>query len=110
MKDIYLYEGSDVMINKLNIKDKDYLERAEADITYIKMLDVDRVTINGEFDIKHLLKIHRYIFEDIYDWAGEIRKINIEKAEKVLDGYSVEYEDYSVIHKKIEEILYLLKR
>lgn len=110
MKDIYLYEGSDVMINKLNIKDKDYLERAEADITYIKMLDVDRVTINGEFDIKHLLKIHRYIFEDIYDWAGEIRKINIEKAEKVLDGYSVEYGDYSVIHKKIEEILYLLKK
>lgn len=109
MKDIYLYDGIDVLRNKLNIKNSEELECAEADITYIKLLDVDRVTINGNFDIWHLKSIHKYIFEDIYDWAGEIRGLNIEKSEDVLYNLSVQYCDYSLIEKETKRLLKHIK-
>jgi len=33
----------------------------------------------GDFDLKHLKAIHRHLFQDIYDWAGEIRTVEISK-------------------------------
>lgn len=109
MKDRYFYKDTDVLKNKLNIKNNENLEIAEADITYIKLLDIDRVTIHGNFDFLHLKSIHKYIFEDIYEWAGEIRYLNIEKAEDVLDGLSVQYSDYSLIEKEMNKILNYIK-
>lgn len=35
--------------------------------------------IQGNFDLNHLQKIHRFIFEDIYSWADELRCVNIAK-------------------------------
>ena len=34
---------------------------------------------NGNFDVQHYLNIHKFLFEDIYDFAGEIRSENIAK-------------------------------
>lgn len=33
----------------------------------------------GKFDFAHLRAIHRHLFQDIYDWAGEIRTVEISK-------------------------------
>ena len=33
----------------------------------------------GSLDFVHLQNIHRYIFEDIYSWAGELRQVDISK-------------------------------
>ena len=35
--------------------------------------------ILGNFDLAHLQMIHKFIFEDIYTWAGELRHVNISK-------------------------------
>ena len=35
--------------------------------------------ISGKFDFKHLQAIHRYIFQDVYDWAGKVRTVDIAK-------------------------------
>ena len=35
--------------------------------------------IQGKFDFQHLKEIHQYIFQDIYEWAGEIRTVEIGK-------------------------------
>lgn len=35
--------------------------------------------IKGNFDFDHYKSIHRFLFEDIYDWAGQIRTIDISK-------------------------------
>ncbi|MBR4304349.1 MAG: Fic family protein [Clostridia bacterium] len=37
--------------------------------------------IKGNFSKAHLIKIHRFIFEDIYDFAGKIRREQISKAD-----------------------------
>lgn len=76
---IYCYPNSDVLINKLNIRDGDILSEAERRLTMLRISDLIDNPIKGEFDLKHLQAIHKYIFQDIYDWAGEIRTVDIAK-------------------------------
>ena len=45
MRDPYLFDDSDVLHNKLNIRDEKLLDRAESDITYIKFVNVEEVEI-----------------------------------------------------------------
>lgn len=47
------------------------------------------------------MSIHKYLFGDIYKWAGEFRKENFNKSERVLSGGSAEYADYHDIQKKL---------
>lgn len=108
MRDIYLYDDVPVLKNKLNIKDKGKLDIAETDITTARMLDIDDKLIchKGEFSLDYLKKIHSHIFSDIYEWAGETRKINIEKSERLLNGLSVQYSDYNYIEKDFNEVMF----
>lgn len=62
-KDPYLYDDVSVLKNLLNIKDEKALETAESNITFIKLLDVDKLAENCVFNADHLKKIHKYIFE-----------------------------------------------
>ncbi|HBF9262874.1 TPA: Fic family protein [Clostridioides difficile] len=64
---------------------------------------------NREFNFDYIKDIHKHIFGDIYDWAGETRKINIEKSEKVLNGMSVEYCDYTQVEKEVNKAIEELK-
>ncbi len=77
--DIYCYEGTETLINFFNYKDYDELKTKEVEITFSRLLELRKNPINLNFDINHLLTIHKYIFGDIYPFAGEIRNINIEK-------------------------------
>ena len=60
--------------------------------------------------MRHYLAFHRYIFQDLYDWAGEPRKMNIVKEEPVLGGLSVEYTDYSDIRKRLAQVLGAMRK
>jgi len=91
MLDPYLYEDVPVLKNLLGIKDSDRLECAEADITSIKLLIVDGAVQTPGFDLFRLKAIHRHIFEDIYEWAGEIRTVPLVKEERVLGGDTIRY-------------------
>lgn len=77
--DIYCYAGSDVLKNKLNIRDKHELLKLEIELTSERMLGLQLNPISGRFDFKHLCSIHRYIFQDLFDWAGKPRTVNIGK-------------------------------
>lgn len=41
--------------------------------------------------------MHCHIFQDVYEWTGQQRIINIEKSEPFLNGLSIEYADYTEI-------------
>ncbi len=75
----YCYPHSNVLINKLGITDAEKLHEAEREITSLRLANAKINIINGDFDLAHLRRIHRYIFGDIYEWAGEIRWVNIAK-------------------------------
>ena len=73
------YEGTTCLINKLNIHDEQVLSKIESEITLAKTIELENKPIAETFDISHYKAIHRYLFEDIYEWAGKFRKINISK-------------------------------
>ena len=75
----YCYPQSGVLINKLGIKDKNTLLVAEREITSLRIAKAKDEPIKGGFDFRHLRTIHKYIFSDIFPWAGEIRTVNIAK-------------------------------
>jgi cell filamentation protein len=75
----YCYENSNVLRNKLGITDAAALRTAEREIAAVRVLDAERTPIRGKLDFKHLCDIHRYIFGDIYEWAGKLRMVNIAK-------------------------------
>ena len=72
---IYCYPDSDVLINKLGIRDLDRLQMIERRLTMIRLAELIKHPIKGNFDLEHLQKIHYYIFQDIYEWAGKIRTV-----------------------------------
>ena len=93
MRDPYFYEDVDILRNKLNIKNQEELDGAEANYVSLRLKELVLKPIPGDYHTKHFLEIHRNIFQDIYEWAGEPRIINIYKEEDVLGGMSIEYSD-----------------
>lgn len=110
MHDPYLYEGTDVLKNLLDIKDRKLLEEAEAGYVSYRLKEIAIDPLEGEYDYSHLLRMHRYIFQDMYEWAGQQRKLNIFKEEPILGGLSVDYSDMFDIPKDSERILGDMRR
>lgn len=75
----YCYPDSDVLINELDIRDADKLSMVERKLTSLRLLELMNSPIEGKFDFKHLQAIHAYIFQDVYDWAGKVRTVDIAK-------------------------------
>lgn len=73
------YEGTTCLINKLGITDEDKLKEFEGAVTFAKASELELNPISDTFDVEHYKLIHKYLFEDIYDWAGEYRTVNISK-------------------------------
>lgn len=90
MPDCYLYDDIPVLKNKLDIKDSATLDLVEAEQSRASMMILYEQGFH-DFSPKGLCEIHRFLFEDIYDWAGKYRIINIEKRERLLGGRSVWY-------------------
>jgi len=108
MKDPYLYPNSETLKNLFNETDEVKFNTIEADYTSLRIKELLDNPIVGEFDFRHLLEIHKYIFQDIFDWAGTPREINIEKAEEAeeaLSGLSIEYTDVFDITNQAKAIL-----
>lgn len=73
------YDGTTCLINKFGIKDDKQLSFVESQITFAKGSELENNPIKGNFDFEHYKSIHKYLFDEIYDWAGQIRKVNISK-------------------------------
>lgn len=100
MRDPYLYDDADVLKNLAGIKDADLLRKAEADITNLAMAGIYNRQYE-KFDTETLKDIHRTIFGQIYEWAGEFREIQMIKPEDVLGGDTVRYAYPKEIKKQL---------
>lgn len=81
MQDPYCYLNSRTLKNKYNIHDRDELLVAERRLAKYRAEELMQNPIQGKFDFNHLQEIHRYLFQDIYDWAGEMRTVDIAKGD-----------------------------
>ena len=105
MKDPYIYEETGTLINKLGIKDYEELRQAEADITFAKLLTAEKDIKFSSFDLQYLKNIHKYILEDIFEWAGEFRTVPMEKPEVILGGDTIRYAYPKEIEPKTKEYI-----
>lgn len=106
--DPYLYEESDVLKNYLNIKDNAKLKQAESDIVITRIHEVFS-SMYFEASKEYFMELHKYLFSDVYPFAGKLRTINIYKQEKVLAYESVEYSNYEDIDMNLDEVFEILK-
>ena len=100
---IYCYPGTNVLKNKLNIKDNKLLKTAEEEITLIKQMELLKNPIKGNFSKSHLMNIHKFIFEDIYPFAGKIRREQISKADTVFYPPNLIDRELDKVFDKIKE-------
>lgn len=73
------YPGTTCLINKFNIRSEKELSLLEAGITAVKSTELIQHPFSGKFDFDHLKAIHKYLFDDLYEWAGKVRTVNLSK-------------------------------
>lgn len=88
--ELYCYPGSNVLKNKMGIQDIEQLHEIERKLTMLRILELLDKPVRGAFDLKHLQAIHAYIFQDVYDWAGELRKVDI-RCLALHNGYVINF-------------------
>ncbi|MDM1769973.1 putative adenosine monophosphate-protein transferase Fic [Acinetobacter indicus] len=74
---IYCYPNSDILKNKLNIQDAAILQQAELELSETASIHIEFA--EPPYDLKYLQSIHRQLFSDLYEWAGELRQADIAK-------------------------------
>ena len=92
MNDLYLIENSAVLKNLLGITNEKELDLAEAELSRANMMLLYESGFD-DFSSGGFCFIHKALFGDVYEWAGQYRKINIKKREHLLAGQSVWYSD-----------------
>ncbi len=96
--DPYVYAGTNVLKNKFGILDQGRLDKQER--RYV-LERIRQGVPPGDFDLAHLKAIHHHLFQDVYDWAGQIRAVEISKG-----GEQFQFRQYIVtgmadVHKRI---------
>jgi cell filamentation protein len=105
--DIYCYPNSTVLKNKLGLQDQQQLDLADADYCAIRIVELDENPIKGQFDLSHLRKIHHALFQDVYDWAGEIRTVDLTLKDSRFANVQYIEENANKLFKKLAADHYL---
>ena len=103
MSDIYTDKSTGVLINKLGITDPELLKQAEADIVIVRLKEILE-SEDFTYGYESYLKLHQQMFQDIYPFAGELRKIDMQKSERILSGFPMIFGDKSQISKQLRKV------
>ena len=80
--DPYCYPGSSVLRNRFDIHDGRLLADVEALYSQQRLAELYSThPVAGRFGLTHLSRIHRFIFQDVYPWAGKLRTVRIHKGQ-----------------------------
>ncbi|PHV08280.1 cell filamentation protein Fic [Janthinobacterium sp. BJB412] len=79
---VYCYPDSEVLKNILNITDQSKLNDAEVAFSQHRLATFEYPALS-KFSLGTWKNIHFYLFQDVYDWAGELRTVKIRKGSSV---------------------------
>ncbi len=77
--DPYLDPETGLLRNKLNARTKVTLDDAEGDLSFVRLMQLMDRPPPATSDLGELHAIHRHLFQDVYEWAGELRTVDIRK-------------------------------
>ena len=102
--DPYVYPGTITLRNRLGLIDPADLDRIE------RLYVADRATQampRGDFDLAHLRAIHRHLFQDIYEWAGELRAVEISKGDQQFQFRQYIQTGMANVHRRLVQSRFL---
>lgn len=73
------YPDTTVLINKLDIRNQKMLNVAELRIVISMTMKIEREIKFNNVDFNFYKNLHKQLFDDLYEWAGTLRNINISK-------------------------------
>ncbi len=76
---MYCYPGTDVLINLFDVQDEEKLKKLEKVYSLLRLSELQINEPADPLDVKAFLAIHRYLLQDVYPFAGELRKEMISK-------------------------------
>lgn len=78
-----------VLRNKPGVKEQDQLDRLERHFVARRSAEIimGKAPVARTFDGDHVRAIHRHLFQDLYEWAGEHRRVNMAKGGKQFVGH-----------------------
>lgn len=97
-EDPYSYAGTNVLKNKLGIEDAQQAKQFEAAASSVRLAELKVNPIKGDYDLAHLQAIHKHTFKDVYEWAGQVRDVELAKgkpAERSLFTFTEKIESYA---------------
>jgi cell filamentation protein len=74
--DPYCYPGTDVLRNKAGLTDSGALQQYETAMTFAR---AEEPLPAGRLSVSHYRAIHRHLFQDVYEWAGQFRTVRLTK-------------------------------
>ncbi len=104
-RDTYVYDGTDVLKNRFDIRDAAVLADVEQFYSHRAIVQMRRAPVIGQFDLAHYQDLHRRMFEPVYDWAGQTRTIGLWKPEIAFGGASVDYAAPALIETEAKAAL-----
>ena len=102
--DPYVYPGTSVLRNRIGIRDARELERVERQLVRERVVEGSP---RGDFDLRHLKAIHHHLFQDVYDWAGQVRSVEISKGESQFQFRQYIETGMADVHRRLIEAEFL---
>ena len=100
----YTYGMTDVLKNKLNIRNEEELKEYEKKVVALKLLSIRKAVyekFENNFNEERLRFIHKYLFSEVYYFAGEYREENITKDNFKFSDYRYIKDNIKIIMEKI---------
>lgn len=98
----YTYKNTNVLKNKLGIKNEKELKNADTNIVTKKLQEIKLRKFKRTYDEKHFKFIHKFLFEELYEFAGKYREENILKENFRFSQFEYIDENIKKILKKID--------
>lgn len=105
--DPYIDPRSGVLRNKIGLTTQAALDRVEAAYASVRAIELAYMFLAGKvelsFDLKHMKAIHKHLFADVYDWAGQVRTVDISRDD-------TRFAHYATIEKEVRRLGQSLSR
>ncbi|MDC0696230.1 putative adenosine monophosphate-protein transferase Fic [Klebsiella pasteurii] len=105
-RDPYLYPGLKVMRNRLGIRQAQRLEQAAWELTALRAATIELgPLVRG---LPHLCAIHRQLYQDVFDWAGQLREMDIYQGDTRFCHFAYIEKEGNALLQDLEEESYLV--
>ena len=105
-RDPYLYPGLNIMRNRLGIRQVQRLEQAAYELTALRAATIEPgPLVRG---LPHLRAIHRQLYQDVFDWAGQLREVDIYQGDTRFCHFAYIEKEGNALMQDLEEEGYLV--